>query len=63
MLTKRLVICAQDIARIVGVSTSTGRRLLVRIKQAKGKQSHQYLTVEEFCDYTALPLDKVSKYL
>lgn len=51
----RLVIYASDIRLLTGCSKSTSQRQMERIKKDLGKQSHQYLTIEEYC--TAMGLD------
>lgn len=63
LIPPRMVIFARDIQNITGRSERTARLLLQRIRKAYGKKAGQFVTVAEFCQYTALPEAEVSAYL
>ncbi|WP_062125910.1 hypothetical protein [Geofilum rubicundum] len=63
MKTKRICIYAKDIQRITGKSEKTGYRMLGAIRKKLGKKPHQFVTMEEFADYTGIALADVSQYI
>ena len=63
MILKRTVIYPKDIQRITGKSERTGRRILDRIREQKGKEKHQLITVSEFAHYTGIDVETVQDYI
>lgn len=63
MIMKRLRLCVypKDISLLLGLSERHARRLLQQIKDAYGKRPHQYVSFQEFAQYTDLPLEEVVK--
>jgi hypothetical protein len=59
MKTIRLVIFAKDIQRITGRGERHARGLIRKVKQAYGKDAHQFLTIDEFCDYSGLKKEDI----
>ena len=59
----RLCIYPKDIQIVTGKSERYGRRLLQKIKENISKDSHQYITVEEFCTFTGLKTEEVNRIL
>ena len=59
----RLCISPKDAQRITGTSERYGRMLLQRIKEHFQKEEHQFVTVEEFCQYTGIKRDEVILFL
>ena len=51
---ERLCIYPKDIQIVTGRSERFGRNLIRKIKQALSKQEHQFVTIDEFCNYTGL---------
>ena len=51
---KRVCIYPKDVQRITGKSYSSSRLLLIDIRKRLNKQEHQFITIDEFCDYTGL---------
>ena len=51
---KRVCIYPKDVQRITGKSYSSSRLLLIDIKKYLNKREHQFITIDEFCDYTGL---------
>jgi hypothetical protein len=60
---ERICIYPKDIQVVTGKSERWGRNLIKKIKETIQKDSHQLVTVEEFCQYTGLQLDEVKKAL
>ncbi len=63
MMTKRACIYPKDIQRITGRSERYGRKLLNEIKSYFDKEPHQFVTTEEFSEYSGIQLDVVNKYI
>lgn len=63
MRVNRIIIDPKDIQRITGRSERYGRILLKRIKGHLKKDDHQFVSIEEFCSYTGLNIEQVTKYL
>ena len=59
----RLCIYPKDIQVITGRSDRYGRNLIKKIKDHFKKEQHQFVTVEEFCQFTGLQLESVAKQL
>ena len=60
---QRVVIYPKDVQRITGKSEKYSRRLLVIIKTKYSKESHQFVSVTEFCQYTGLAPELVNKFI
>ena len=54
MKLKRLIIYPKDIMLITGKSERYSRYLHKRIKKQLGKEDHQVISVNEFCNYMGL---------
>ncbi|TDQ77973.1 hypothetical protein [Sphingobacterium yanglingense] len=62
MKPQRLCIYAQDVSNILGKSLSQSRRILACIRDAYGKKDKQYISIQEFAEYTGLEPDEVKKH-
>lgn len=49
----------KDVQRIMGKNYTQSRLYLMKVKQQLGKDSHQFVSVKEFSEYTGLPLEEV----
>ena len=58
-MQNRIVIYPKEIQFITGKSERSARSLLRTIKDVYGKDTHQLVTIREFCDYTDLPYREV----
>ena len=56
---KRLVIYPKDVQRITGRCYKYSRLLLKDVKKHFNKQEYQFVTIEEFCQYTGLKQELV----
>ena len=61
--TTRLCVYPKDVQRITGKSERWGRMLLLKIRQVLNKEEHQFITIEEFCNYTGFKVDQVQSTL
>ena len=59
----RACIYPKDIQRITGRSERYGRKLLNDIKAHFGKESYQFITVEEFAEYSGIKEEIINQYL
>ncbi len=59
----RVCVYPKDIQRITGKSERYGRKLLNIIKQFYSKKGYQFVTIEEFCNYTGIGEDLVKDQL
>ena len=60
---KRLCIFPKDIQLITGRSARYGRNVINEIKIKLNKQPHQYVTIQEFAEYSGLTSDEILKYI
>jgi hypothetical protein len=58
-----MIIYPKDVQRITGKSNRYGRQLLNKIKMQLSKEPHQFVSVEEFCQFTGLTSKQVIQYL
>ncbi|MDI1256961.1 MAG: hypothetical protein PSV16_12765 [Flavobacterium sp.] len=57
----RACIYPKDVERILGKTYRQSRLYLNRIKSSLGKESHQFVFIEEFCKYSGLPVEDVMR--
>lgn len=63
MEVKRICIYPKDIQRITGKSERYGRMLISQIKSHYQKEEHQFVSVDEFCQYTGLSSEQVRPFI
>ncbi|MBE8722691.1 hypothetical protein [Sphingobacterium pedocola] len=56
-MNERVCIYAKDISVLLGKSYKQSVRILRTMKDAYGKDAQQYLTLEEFSDYTGIDME------
>ena len=61
MITKRICLVPKDVAILTGRSEGYARRLVRSIKRNIGKSRADLLTVEEFCHFTRMNSEEVSR--
>ena len=59
----RICIYPKDIVRITGKSERYGRKLIEKIRSKYLKNEDQFISVEEFCQYTGLKIEQVQPFL
>lgn len=60
---QRLCIYPKDVQRITGRSERYSRNLIRRIMQELNKKEHQFVSVQEFCQFTGLEYEKVKEFI
>lgn len=63
MIKKRVVIYAKDIQIITGRSQRYSNSLLTKIRKHFQKKSHQYVTLDEFSEFSGIPINKVEQFI
>nr|WP_269225326.1 hypothetical protein [Flavobacterium eburneipallidum] len=56
---KRLCIYPKDIQRITGKSYRQSIRLLQKIRTKLNKLENEFVSIDEFCQYTSLKIEQV----
>ena len=60
---KRLCIYPKDIQRITGKSYRQSIRLLQKIRIELNKLENEFVSIEEFCQYTSLKIEHVLNFI
>jgi hypothetical protein len=60
---KRICIFPKDIQLITGRSARYGRNMINEIKLKLKKEPHQFVTIQEFADYSGLDLELVKSFI
>jgi hypothetical protein len=59
----RIVIYPKDVQRLTGKSEKFSRMLLKKIRQYMAKQEHQFVSIEDFAEYTGITVNLVRQHL
>jgi hypothetical protein len=62
-IPNRIVIYAKDVMNITGHKERAARNLLAKIKREYKKKKGEFISIEEFCNYTGLKRESVSEFL
>ncbi|RXK59222.1 hypothetical protein ESA94_13860 [Lacibacter luteus] len=62
-IPNRIVIYAKDIMNITGRKERAARKLLAQIRKKYQKKNGEFISVDEFCDFTGLKEEKVAPFL
>jgi hypothetical protein len=62
-IPNRIVIYAKDVMNITGRKERAARKLIARIKKKYKKEKGEFISVEEFCEFTGLKEEKVAPFL
>lgn len=60
---ERLCIYLKDIQVVTGRSERYGRNLIKKIKEHLKKPQHHFISVDEFCQYTGLQQESVTRQM
>jgi hypothetical protein len=60
---KRVVIYPKDVQQITGKSERFGRALLKQIKTKLNKEEHQFITIEEFSQFTGIKAEHILPFI
>ena len=61
--SKRICIYPKDIQRITGKSYRQSTRILKKIKIELKKLDNEFVSIEEFCNYTSLRMEQVESLI
>jgi hypothetical protein len=61
MKNDRICIYPKDIQRITGRTERFGRNLMVKIREHYDKEPYQFISIDEFAEYTGLDREEVQK--
>jgi len=59
----RVVIYPKDVQRLTGKSEKTSRELFKKIKKCKAKAKHQFVSIEDFAEFTGISIDLIKQHL
>ena len=62
-IPNRIVIYAKDIMNITGRKERAARKLLARIKKKYKKKKGEFISIDEFCEFTSLKKESVREFL
>ena len=63
LVPNRIVIYAKDIMNITGRKERAARKMLAQIKKAYNKKKGDFISISEFCEFTSLKEENVTKFL
>lgn len=62
-IPNRIVIYAKDVMNITGRKERAARHLLAQIRKKYKKEKGAFISIDEFCDFTGLRVERVSEFL
>ncbi len=62
-ISGRVVIYPKDVQRLTGKSEKSSRMLLKTIKKSKEKAEHQFVSIEDFAEYTGITINLIKQHL
>jgi hypothetical protein len=63
MKLKRLIIYPKDVQRITGRDIRYCRALLGKVRQTRNKRKDQFVSVNDFSEFTGLSVEEIASYL
>ncbi len=63
MRIKRVCIYPKDIQLITGKTERQGRRILQAIRENLHKEPHQFVTIQEFSEYSGIEVEVINQYI
>jgi len=63
LVPNRIVIYAKDVMNITGLRERAARSLLARIRKKYRKKKGEYISIDEFCQFTSLKEERVNPFL
>ncbi|MFN3759914.1 MAG: hypothetical protein ACK4SF_11905 [Algoriphagus aquaeductus] len=63
MLRKRCVIYPKDIQIITGRSERYSHGLIQKIRKFYHKNEHQFVTLDEFSEFSGIPIQQIEQYI
>ena len=62
-IPNRIVIYAKDVMNITGRKERAARKLLARIRKKYKKKKGEFISIDEFCEFTSLKKESVREFL
>ncbi|MBK8521259.1 MAG: hypothetical protein WAT20_15430 [Ferruginibacter sp.] len=62
-IPNRIVIYAKDIMNITGRKERAARKLLAGIRKKYKKRRGEFISIDEFCEFTSLQKESVREFL
>jgi transcriptional antiterminator len=59
----RIVIYPKDVQRLTGKSEKSSRELFKKIRLCKAKEKHQFVSIEDFAEFTGISVDLIKQHL
>lgn len=59
----RIVIYPKDVQRLTGKSEKSSRELFKKIRLCKAKEKHQFVSIQDFADFTGISVDLIKQHL
>lgn len=59
----RIVIYPKDVQRLTGKSEKSSRELFKKIRLCKTKEKHQFVSIDDFAEYTGITVDLIMQHL
>ena len=59
----RIVIYAKDVINITGRKERAAWKILAQIRKKYNKEKGQFVTIDEFCEYTGIKEERVLPFL
>jgi len=59
----RIVIYPKDVQRLTGKGEKYSRELLEKIRLWKAKAKHQFVSIEDFAEFTGLSVNLIKQHL
>ncbi len=63
VIPNRIAIYAKDIQNITGRRERSARKMLAQIRKKLNKQKGEFITAEEFCNYSGFKMEQVNAFL
>jgi len=58
----KVIIDATDVQHLMGVNERTAQRYLRSIRRHFGKEISHFVTVDEFSEFTGIPIEMIHEY-
>jgi archaellum biogenesis ATPase FlaH len=62
-IPNRILIYAKDIMNITGRKERAARKLLANIRKKYKKKKGEFISIDEFCEFTSLKKESVREFL
>jgi len=60
---KRVVLYVKDVQQLTGKGETTCRAILQKIRRYKAKTKDQFVSIEDFAEFTGISIDLITEHL